>query len=232
LETWYPGQDGGTATARVLFGDADPGGRLPATFPQRESDIPTASGGMERYPGTINPTSNCTLETTLPTVPCPYYEETYSEGVMVGYRWYDRQRIIPAYPFGFGLSYARFKFSGLTIEPRTTSGEPSASVSMNVTNTGARSGWAVPELYVSLPSLAGVPQPPRQLKGFAKVSLAPGQSQRVTMQLDARAFSYWSDTANAWRVVPGCDTIAVGSSSRQLPLSGVIAQGGASCPGG
>jgi beta-glucosidase len=232
LETWYPGQDGGTATASVLFGDADPGGRLPATFPQREGDIPTASGGTERYPGTINPTSNCNLETRIPTVPCPYYEETYSEGVMVGYRWYDRQRILPAYPFGFGLSYTRFKFSGLTIEPRTSGGEPSAGVSVTVTNTGARSGWAVPELYVSLPSLAGVPQPPRQLKGFAKVALAPGQSQRVTMQLDARAFSYWSDAANAWRVVPGCDTIAVGSSSRQLPLSGVIAQGGASCPGG
>jgi beta-glucosidase len=231
LEAWYPGQDGGTAIARVLFGDSDPGGRLPATFPQREGDIPTASGGMERYPGTVNPTSNCNLETTLPTVPCPYYEETYSEGVMVGYRWYDQQRILPAYPFGFGLSYTRFKFSGLTIEPHT-GGEPSASVSVTVTNTGARSGLAVPELYVSLPSLPGVPQPPRQLKGFAKVLLAPGQIQRVTMQLDARAFSYWSDAASAWRILPGCDTIAVGSSSRQLPLSGVIAVGGGSCSGG
>jgi beta-glucosidase len=231
LEAWYPGQDGGTAIARVLFGDSDPGGRLPATFPQREGDIPTASGGMERYPGTVNPTSNCNLETTLPAVPCPYYEETYSEGVMVGYRWYDQQRILPAYPFGFGLSYTRFKFSGLTIEPHT-GGEPSASVSVTVTNTGARSGLAVPELYVSLPSLPGVPQPPRQLKGFAKVLLAPGQIQRVTMQLDARAFSYWSDAASAWRIIPGCDTIAVGSSSRQLPLSGMIAVGGGSCSGG
>jgi beta-glucosidase len=77
-----------------------------------------------------------------------------------------------------------------------------------------------------------VPQPPRQLKGFAKVLLAPGQTQRVTMQLDARAFSYWSDAASAWRILPGCDTIAVGSSSRQLPLSGVIAVGGGSCSGG
>jgi beta-glucosidase len=231
VEAWYPGEDGGNAIATVLFGDADPGGRLPATFPQREGDIPTAAGGMAQYPGTINPTSNCNLETTLPTVPCPYYEETYSEGVMVGYRWYDQQRIVPAYPFGFGLSYTRFRFSGLTIEPGT-SGEPSATVGVTVTNAGVRNGSAVPEVYVSLPSLPGVPQPPRQLKGFAKVQLAPGQSRRVAMPLDARAFSYWSAAANAWRVVPGCYRIGVGSSSRQMSLSGAIALGGASCPGG
>jgi beta-glucosidase len=231
LEAWYPGEDGGTAIAKVLFGDVDPGGRLPASFPQREGDIPTAAGGMAQYPGTINPTSNCNLETTLPTVPCPYYEETYSEGVMIGYRWYDKQRITPAYPFGFGLSYTHFRFSGLRIE-RGTSGEPSASVSVTVTNTGTRTGWAAPELYISLPSLPGVPEPPRQLRGFAKLQLAPAQSRRVTMPLDARAFSYWSDTANAWQIAPGCDMIEVGSSSRQLQLSGFIAQGGAFCPGG
>jgi beta-glucosidase len=226
LEAWYPGEDGGTAIARVLFGDADPGGRLPATFPQREGDIPTAAGGMAQYPGTINPESNCNLETT--SVPCPYYEETYSEGVMIGYRWYDQQGITPAFPFGFGLSYTHFRFSGLTVEPATT-GEPSAKVSVTVTNAGTRTGWAVPELYVSLHSLPGVPEPPRQLKGFAKVQLAPGQSQRVRMGLDARAFSYWSDSANGWRIAPGCDRIAVGSSSRQLPLTASIAEGGASC---
>jgi beta-glucosidase len=229
LEAWYPGEDGGTAIAKVLFGDADPGGRLPATFPQREGDIPTAAGGMAQYPGTINPESNCNLETT--SVPCPYYEETYSEGVMLGYRWYDQQGITPAFPFGFGLSYTRFRFSGLTVESSST-GEPSARVSVTVTNAGARTGWAVPELYLSLPSLPGVPEPPRQLKGFAKVALAPGQSQRVTIGLDARAFSYWSDAANGWRIAPGCDRIALGSSSRQLPLTASIAVGGASCPGG
>jgi beta-glucosidase len=229
LEAWYPGQDGGTAIANVLFGDADPGGRLPATFPQSEADIPTATGGMERYPGTINPTSNCTLEMEM-SVPCPYYEETYSEGVMMGYRWYDQQHITPAYPFGFGLSYTHFRFSELAVGP-ATGAEPPRSVSVTVRNAGGRTGWAVPELYVSLPSLPGVPEPPRQLKGSARVRLAPGQSQRVTIPLDAKAFSYWSEAANAWRIAPGCDTIAVGSSSRQLPLTAAVALGGASCRG-
>jgi beta-glucosidase len=225
LEAWYPGDDGGTAIARVLFGDVDPGGRLPATFPKSEADLPTAPGGMAQYPGTVNPESNCDVHTS---VPCPYYEETYSEGVMMGYRWYDLQHIEPAFPFGFGLSYTHFRFSELAITPGTQ-GEASATVSLTVTNTGARTGSAVPEVYVSLPSLPGVPAPPRQLRGFAKVRLARGQSQRVTIPLDARAFSYWSDAANGWRIAPGCEKIEVGSSSRVLPLVGRIAEGGGSC---
>jgi beta-glucosidase len=225
LEAWYPGQDGGTAIASVLFGDSDPGGRLPATFPQKEADIPTAAGGMAQYPGTVNPTSNCTVGTS---VPCPYYEETYSEGVMIGYRWYDQQGITPAFPFGFGLSYTSFRYSKLKVT-RGSGAAPSATVSVTVTNTGTRTGWAVPELYVSLPSLGGVPEPPLQLKGFAKVQLARHKSQRVTMPLDARSFSYWSQAANGWRVAPGCDAIAVGSSSRSLSLKGQIAVGGGTC---
>jgi beta-glucosidase len=225
LEAWYPGEDGGTAIAHVLFGDSDPGGRLPATFPKSEADLPTAPGGAAQYPGTINPEENCELHTT---VPCPYYEEYYKEGVLMGYRWYDNQRIEPAFPFGFGLSYTHFRFSELAIAPGTGS-EPTAAVSVTVTNSGARSGSAVPELYLSLPSVAGVPQPPRQLKGFAKVQLASGQSRRVSMQLDSRSFSYWSDAAGGWRVAPGCVKVSLGSSSRSLPLSGRIAVAGGSC---
>ena len=113
VEGWYPGEAGGTAIARVLFGDVDPGGRLPATFPRNAGDIPTASGGSARYPGTVNPTSNCNFGPQA--APCPYYQETYSEGVMMGYRWYDSQHIKPAFPFGFGLSYTRFKYSDLDV---------------------------------------------------------------------------------------------------------------------
>ena len=109
--------------------------------------------------------------------------------------------------------------------------EPSASVAVTVTNTGARTGWAVPEVYLGLPALPGVAQPPNQLKGFAKLQLAPGQSHRVTMPLDARAFSYWSDTANGWRVAAGCVKVRVGDSSRHLPLGGRLAVGGGVCRG-
>jgi beta-glucosidase len=225
LEAWYPGEDGGTAIAHVLFGDVDPGGRLPATFPKSEADLPTAPGGMAQYPGTVNPSNNCNVHSS---VPCPYYQETYSEGVMMGYRWYDLQHIEPAFPFGFGLSYTRFRYGRLAITPGPP-GEPSATVAVTVTNTGARTGWAVPELYLSLPPLPGVPAPPRQLKGFAKILLARGQSQRVSMPLDARAFSYWSDAANGWRIVPGCAKVEVGSSSRTLPLTGRIAADGGPC---
>jgi beta-glucosidase len=226
LESWYPGEDGGTAIAHVLFGDVDPGGRLPATFPEHASDIPTARGGQSQYPGVINPaTAKCRLDRT--TLPCPYYIETYREGVMVGYRWYQDQHIQPAYPFGFGLSYTRFRFSHLTLvrEP----GAERYAVGVKVTNTGRRTGWAVPELYVSLPSLRGVPEPPWQLKGFRKVELAPGRSERVTMLLDPSSFSYWSAARNNWEIARGCDVVAVGSSSAALPLRTVVAQGGARC---
>ncbi len=227
LEAWYPGEDGGSAIAHVLFGDTDPGGRLPATFPQSESDIPTASGGASRYPGVPDPLeSECVAEAS---VPCPYYQEDYSEGVFVGYRWYDEQHFQPAFPFGFGLSYTRFRLSGLKVQRGGSASEPSAQVSLTVTNTGRRSGYAVPEVYVSLPSQPGAPEPALQLKGFQKVALAPHQRARVTIALDARSFSYWSDAAEAWRVDAGCAEIEAGTSSAELPLHRAIAVGGGRC---
>jgi beta-glucosidase len=196
LEAWYPGADGGDAIARVLFGDVDPGGRLPATFPQREADIPTA-GDPEKYPGT-----NETVR--------------YKEGLDVGYRWYDAKGIEPAYPFGFGLSYTSFAYSGLSTSPD--------SASVTVTNTGHRTGIAVPQLYLGFPQAAG--EPPRQLKGFQKVSLRPGASRRVTFPLDSRSFSHWDTAAGSWAITPGCYDVLVGASSRDIREQGVIGQGG------
>jgi beta-glucosidase len=202
LEAWYPGQEGGPAIARVLFGDADPGGRLPATFPAREDDEPTA-GDPEKYPGVA--------ETVK-----------YKEGVLVGYRWFDAHGLTPAYPFGFGLSYTTFAYDSLTV----TSTAGGLTVAADVTNTGARSGVAVPQLYVGLPSPGpGVLQPPRQLRGYAKVGLAPGDRRRVSFTLDERALSYWDTAAGGWRVAPGCYAVAVGSSSRDLPLRGSTCRG-------
>ena len=206
VEMWYPGQNGGTALARVLFGDVDPGGRLPATFPARAADLPTA-GDPEKYPGVGEVVH-------------------YKEGVLVGYRWYDAHRLPVAYPFGHGLSYTSFGYSGLRIE-RTS--RHSAVVRFRVTNTGSRRGFAVPQLYVGMPRPAGVVQPPRQLKGFAKLDLAPGASRIVTLRLDRRSLAYWNDAADGWRIEPGCYRIEIGTSSRDLVLARRLAFSGGTC---
>ena len=205
LEAWYPGEQGGTAVARVLFGDIDPSGHLPVTFPDSESQEPTANDPSS-YPGVAN-------------------QQTYKEGVFVGYRWFDAHHLKPAFAFGFGLSYTRFTYSHLAIN-RTPGG---ATVSATVTNAGSRSGGDVAQLYLGMPSLPGVPQPPEQLKGFDKVTLRPGQSKRITFALDQRSLSYWDTGQARWRVARGCYRAMVGDSSAQLPLRGAIAFGGAHC---
>ncbi len=176
VQAWYPGARGGTAIARVLYGDAEPGGRLPVTFPV--ANAKAAKGGTVRY----------------------------TEKLQVGYRRYNARRLPVAYPFGYGLSYTTFKYSRLKVSGNR--------VQVTVTNTGKRTGSAVPQLYLTFPRSAG--EPPRQLKGFKKVALAPGRSKRVTFVLDKRSFSVWK---SGWKAVRGCHTIEAGSSSRHLPLS-------------
>ena len=207
VEAWYPGAAGGTAVARVLFGDVDPGGRLPATFPNRASDLPT-SGDPRRYPG-VNGVA------------------TYSEGVLVGYRWYDARRIRPAYPFGFGLSYTRFEHGRLHLRPAGRG--LGLRVSLTVRNTGQRTGVAVPQLYLGLPGAPGRVQPPRQLKGFEKLTLRPGRRARVSFALDSRALSYWDVARHRWRVAPGCYSVQVSSAGRGRGASAPVAVGRARC---
>jgi beta-glucosidase len=209
VQAWYPGAHGGPALARVLFGDVDPGGRLPLTIPDSESQLPTAVSAA-RYPGS----GVLGLETH------------YDEGVFVGYRWYDEKNLTPAYPFGFGLSYTSFALSGLTVN-QSGSG---AVVTAVVKNTGDRTGYAVPQLYLGLPDQsATVQQPPAALKGFTKVQLAPGESRTVSFSLDERALSYWDAGSSAWKVTKGCAAVKVGSSSRDLPLNGKLPIGGGTC---
>ncbi len=196
LEAWYPGEDGGTAIARILYGDVDPGGRLPVTFPRSADQLPTA-GSTARYPGTLSVQQPAHLAAH------------YSEGIMVGYRWYDEHHLRPAYPFGFGLSYTKFAFSHFS------AGRHRARVT--VRNTGHRAGWAVPQVYVGIEPGPHRPEPRRQLAGFAKVHLAPGQARRVTIPLDPRASQYWDVRTQRFRTVPlGCQTTTVGTSSRNL----------------
>jgi beta-glucosidase len=205
LEAWYPGERGGTAIARVLFGDVNPSGHLPVTFPNTESQEPTANDPRS-YPGVAN-------------------RETYKEGVFVGYRWFDARHLEAAFAFGFGLSYTHFKYRQLAIH-RTPGG---AEVSATITNGGSRGGADVAQLYLGMPSLPGVPQPPEQLEGFDKIALRAGQSKRIAFALDRRSLSYWDTRHGRWRVARGCYRVMVGDSSAQLPLRGTIAFGGGHC---
>jgi len=141
----------------------------------------------------------------------------------VGYRWYDQRGIAPAFAFGHGLSYTRFAYKRLRISRK--------QVSVVVSNVGKRTGVAVPQLYIGLPGARGRPQPPRQLKGFASVTLGPRDSGFVPFRLSARDFSFWNSRRDRWQVAPGCYGIYVGSSSRAIELRGRIALAGGRCPG-
>jgi len=196
LEAWYPGEEDGNAVAAVLFGAVNPSGKLPITFPVRESDMPTASS-PERYPG-VNGTA------------------AYSEGVFIGYRHYDQNAIEPLFPFGFGLSYTTFSFARLQVERRH--GARDVSGSIEVTNRGGVHGAEVVQVYVGDPSSAEVPEPPSQLKAFERVELEPGETRRIHFELPARSFAHWDTSTHAWKVSEGTYTIKVGNSSRHLPL--------------
>ena len=197
LEAWYPGQADGTAIASILFGSTDPSGHLPVTFPTSLSQVPASTAAQ--WPG-----QNGTVQ--------------YSEGIDVGYRWYDAKGLTPMFPFGFGLSYTSFSFSNLTVGTLPAGG--AATVTARVTNTGSRAGADVAQLYVTDPSASG--QPPRQLEGFARVSLQPGASQTVTFQLTQQNLQYWNSAANNWATSTGTYGIAVGDSDASLPLSGSL----------
>jgi beta-glucosidase len=201
LEAWYPGEEDGNAAAAVLYGDVDPSGRLPITFPKSLADTPANTPAQ--YPG-VNGVA------------------TYSEGLRVGYRHYDEKNIAPLFPFGYGLSYTTFSYSGLKAKKRKGN---RATVSFSLKNTGTRSGAEVAQVYVGFPKWTG--ESPRQLKGFQKVELEPGSSKRVTVSLNKRAFSYWA--GKGWRVGRGCYAIEVGGSSRSLPLKAAVPMGGGHC---
>ena len=192
---WYPGEVAGPAIARLLTGTANPSGKLTVTFPADEIHGPTDAPAQ--YPGKGT-------------------RADYSEGLLVGYRWYDAKKLAPLYPFGFGLSYTQFGFSGLKA---TRDGE-GWKIRATVRNLGARAGAEVAQLYLSMPASAG--EPPRQLKGFTRVELAPGEAREVSFTLSRRDMSVWDDKAHGWKVPTGAMRIHVGNSSRDLPLSATL----------
>jgi beta-glucosidase len=207
VEAWYPGQEDGNAIAAILFGDVSPSGKLPLTFPRTAAEVPTST--PRQWPG-VNGRSD------------------YSEKLDVGYRWYDATGAQPLFPFGYGLSYTTFQLSHLALTPRKLAGIPRPSdsrvtASVTVTNTGRRGGAAVIEAYVHQPPDNG--EPPRQLCGFTKVSLKPGETKRVTLSLSARAFSMYNQALHRWTSPPGIYRILVGTSSRNLPLHSDVTVG-------
>ena len=195
LEAWYPGEEDGNAVADVLFGKVNPSGKLPLTFPRSVDD--TLAAHSNQYPG-----DGITVH--------------YSEGLKVGYRAYQAHGAAPLFPFGYGLSYTSFRFSDLktTMQP----GRGHIIVSFRVTNTGKRAGAEVAQLYLGFPPIAEGNEPPLQLKGFRKVMLNPGESKVVELQMDPRAFSFWSATAHAWQMAPGTFHVIVGDSSANTLL--------------
>jgi beta-glucosidase len=191
LEAWYPGEQNGHALAAVLFGDVDPAGRLPITFPRSADQSPAI--GAPRYPAG----------------PAGY---DYAEGLLVGYRGFDALGRTPLFPFGHGLSYTTFRYADLRVTPQRRGG---LRVRFTVANTGRRAGVAVPQVYLGFPPSAA--EPPRQLKAFTRLSVAPGDRRTVTLLLPPTALRVWS-AVQGWYQPAGSFRIQVGSSSRRLPL--------------
>jgi beta-glucosidase len=214
LHTWYPGQEGGTAVAEVLFGKHNPEGKLPVSFDRNWEENPSYA---YYYPIQGADTSLHVIEEGRPPVDYVIPHVKYEDGLLVGYRYWTTTGKHPLYPFGFGMSYTTFSFANLQA-PATAASGATVPVSFDVTNTGSVAGAEVAQLYVSDPS-STVKRPERELKGFEKVRLAPGETKRVTINLDARAFSYWDATAHKWTIDPGKFVVRVGDSSEDTPLS-------------
>jgi len=200
FEAWYPGQEGGTALAQLLFGDFSPSGKLPVSFERRWDDSAVHDS---YYPKDSEK------------------KVAYTEGVFLGYRHFDKTGIKPQFSFGYGLSYTSFIYRNLSINPPRASGDQPVTVSFDVTNTGKRAGTEVAEVYVG-ESHSKIPRPVKELKGFVKVQLNPGETRRVSLALDRRAFSYYDVSKHGWTVDAGDFNIYVAHSASQVDLTGTI----------
>jgi beta-glucosidase len=212
LETWNQGSEDGHVAADLLFGVVNPSGKVPTTYPKAWEDTPVA-GRPERYPGTDEGAG--------------YPVIRYSEGLQMGYRWYQSQGIAPLFPFGYGLSYTTFELGELAVSPADSDGTAPLTVELTVTNTGEVAGAEVAQVYLGLPEAAH--EPPKRLVGFRKVRLEPGASERVSLVIDPAAtnhpLSVWDDGAHDFVVMPGRYTLHVGTSSEDTPLTATMTLG-------
>jgi len=228
LEAWYPGIRGSEAIANILFGDVNPSGKLPLTFPRSEVDLPhprlnrqppppalassaTASEPSRYVVGDVPARPGFVMNTTP-------FDAVYDEGLRVGYKWYDAEKKQPLFPFGFGLSYTTYAYSALRVQ----SGK-GLTVTFDVHNTGDRAGEETAQVYLTLPASTG--EPPRRLVGWSKVALEPGQRKSVTVDVEPLFLSIFNTDRHAWEVVPGDYKVWAGPSSRDLPLSAPVRLG-------
>ena len=209
LEAWYPGIRGAQAIANILFGDVNPSGKLPATFARSLSDLPHPT-----LPGPAPAASDFSQPAggsfQMPRV--PPFDIDYTEGLEVGYKWFDAKDKVPLFPFGFGLSYTSFAYSDMRAAP--------ASVTFTLKNSGARAGEEVAQVYVQLPRETN--EPPKRLVAWQKVQLAPGESKTLTLAIDPKYLSIFDVAADRWRLAPGEYTFYAGASSRDVPLRATV----------
>jgi len=201
LEVWYAGSKGADAVANILFGEVNPGAKLPMTFPRSEADLP--------HPKLVTPPPRGQRGREREAKPT--FEVHYDEGLKVGYKWYDAENKPVLFPFGYGLSYTTFSYSGLKVSPGSET-----KVSFTVKNTGSRAGEEIAEVYAALPAGAG--EPPKRLVGWDKVHLNPGESKEVSVPVKSFYLSIYDESSDSWKLIPGSYAFMVGGSSQNLPL--------------
>jgi beta-glucosidase len=194
LQAWYPGQECGNSITDVLFGEVNPSGKLPQTFPLRLEDNPA----FINYPGENG-------------------KVRYGEGIFVGYRYYDKKKVKVLFPFGHGLSYTSFAYDHLRLSTEQLSPNDDLTVTFNVTNTGTRTGQEVVQLYVR-DEKSRLARPEKELKAFGKISLQPGETKSVTLKLGMRSLAYFDDAKAAWVAEAGSFEVLIGSSSLDMHL--------------
>ncbi len=198
LEAWYPGMEGGTAIANILFGEVTPSGKLPITFPKQLNDSPAhASGSLRTFPGDEEERVH------------------YEEGIFVGYRWFDAREIDPLFPFGFGLSYTQFEIVDITSNTNISDTKDSIILQIRVKNTGNRRGAEVIQVYANQTN-PSVPRPPKELVGFEKCDLQPGETSTVTIEIKVKELGYYSTKLHGWTVDSDEYRLSIGNSSRSL----------------
>jgi beta-glucosidase len=219
VESWYPGIRGSEAIANILFGDVNPSGKLPLTFPRSEADLPHPIHVGPPKPDADHPLPKLAGAPGLIAMAMgigPFFDVNYDEGLKVGYKWYDAEKKPVLFPFGFGLSYTTFAYSALKI----TAGD-TTTVSFTLKNTGKRAGSEIAQVYASLPESAG--EPPNRLVGWTRIYLVPGESKQATVTVSRDLLTVFDEETDSWKLPVGQYAIRVGASSRSLPLQQAVA---------